>query len=237
MKIKIVIKTTNKNKKRVKNCVSTWLKNLDYVCMTDRISGLFKEEISCSKKEDYDSAEEKICNFLNKVREGLYSNFDWLFFIDDDAILNYSNLKSKLENLDKNKVYGYDMIRAWPEDLSLSFPSGGAGYLISPCLIRSSSSIEKINVGAEDVRLGIWMKENEIKLEHSLDLWPWFPLISVSYYDFKDAEKTSSFAVESLFDKFKQEDLNFIKSKTTLHYIRGEQTMKGFFNIMKQNLN
>ncbi len=128
------------------------------------------------------------------------------------------------------------MIRAWEKDLNLSYPSGGAGYLISPSLIKSCSPIEEMQTEAEDVTVGIWMRKNRIKLDESLELWPWFPLISISYYDFEKAEKKSSSSVKILFDNLKKEDLDFIKSKITLHYIRGENTMKGFWKIM-QSLN
>jgi len=88
MKYKIVLKTTHKNINRVDNCVSTWLSTLNYVCLTDKLTHLFNEW-SGSSSDAYNSNEEKTVNFINHViTTNEYDDYDWLVFIDDDAILN-----------------------------------------------------------------------------------------------------------------------------------------------------
>lgn len=231
MKLKIALKTTRKHTKRVEDCLSTWLGNLDYICVTDNISGLFNE-ISCGTKEDYESAEEKTCNFFMKMKEGFLSDYDWVLMIDDDAILNYPKLFSLLGGLDKNMVYGYDMTRAWLKDLSLCYPSGGAGYLVSPSLVSLLSPMEIKGIGIEDVRVGLWMRENGLKLNSSLPLWPYFPRISTSYWDFIKIEKESPSKIPSMINDLSDADKSFVKSKITHHYIRGINIMMGFHELM-----
>ena len=104
---KIILKTSHKHTDRVDNCVNTWLSTLDYVCLTDKLTGKYPE-ISGSKHDDYNSNEEKTINFINLVRTtNQFDNYDWLVFIDDDAILNIKLFESILPYLEKTKVYGY----------------------------------------------------------------------------------------------------------------------------------
>lgn len=231
MRLKIALKTTNKNVSRVESCISTWLGGLDHVCVTDRASGLF-DEVSCGAGEDYESAEEKTCNFFMMVRDGFLSDYDWVMLIDDDAVLNHGMISDMIPSLDQGMVHGYDMVRAWPKDLSLSYPSGGGGYLVSPELVRSLPPMEILGIGLEDVRVGVWMRENGVRLGSSLPLWPWFPKMSVKYWEFVRAEEEGKESVESLISRLTPEDMGFLKSKVTAHYVRGRSTMKGLFEVM-----
>jgi len=230
MRLKIALKTTNKNSDRVINCLDTWLGGLDYDCVTDKPTGLFRE-ISCGEGEDYESAEEKICNFFGMVRDGLFSEYDWLMLIDDDAILNSERLFLMLPSLNPEAVHGYDMKRAWLEDLSLSFPSGGGGYLIAPSLIRSMSPMHQIGIGIEDVRVGFWMRENGVRMETSLPLGPWFPL-GVRYWEFERVERESPELIEDMVNSLSEPDRQFIRSKITHHYVRGSSTMNCLYRLM-----
>lgn len=228
MKFKVILKTTNKNRSRVDSCLGSWLNGLDYVCMTDRLTGGM-DEISCGVGENYESAEEKTCNFFMKVREGLYSDYDWLVFIDDDAVLDHRRLASILPNMNKGMVHGLNMRGAWPVDLSLVYPSGGAGYFASPELIRSLAPMEIVGTGIEDVRVGIWMRENGVELDSSLPLNGWFPLMEI-YEELKLAENNGN--VDEIFEQLNDSQFAKIKSKMTHHYIRGRETMRCFYKTM-----
>jgi hypothetical protein len=233
VKLKIALKTTNKNKNRVESCLNTWLSGLDYVCITDRPTGLFNE-ISCGLGEDYASAEEKTCNFFLMVKDGLFSEYDWIILLDDDAVLDAGKLSGFLPCLEKDIVHGYDMLRAWPEDLTLSYPSGGGGYLVSPSLVRRLPHMNYMGIGLEDVRVGLWMRENGVGIGKSLPLGPWFPF-GAKYWKFIKAEEKSPKEVEMLFSSLSNSEREFVKSKITHHYVRGLFTMKGICKMMSNS--
>ena len=203
---------------------------MDYVCITDKPTGLF-EEIPCGDSEDYDSAEEKVCTFFGMVREGLFSEYDWLMILDDDAILDQLRLSAALPSLSRGMIHGHDMKRAWSEDLSLSFPSGGGGYLVPPELLRSLPPMKKMGIGLEDVRVGFWMREHRVPLGTSLALGPWFPL-GERYWDFERAERESPEDVEDMVRNLPESDKSFIRSKITHHYVRGKNTMRLMYELM-----
>ena len=223
MKLKVVLKTTNKHSERVGWCLNSWLGGLDYVCMTDRPTGMF-EELSCGVQEDYMSAEEKTCNFFMKVRDGLFSEYDWLAFVDDDAVMDHVRVKEMLASLDSHMVHGLNMQGAWPDDKSLVYPSGGAGYFVSPSLVRSMSPMKILGVGIEDVRVGMWMKENGISLGNSMPLNGWFPIME-AYESLWMAEGVGG-DVEKIFLSFSDEQRKRVQSKITHHYVRGSSTMR-----------
>jgi len=163
LKYKIILKTSHKQIHRVEYCMKTWLKNLDYVCLTDKLTGQFNE-ISGSERDDYRSAEEKTVFLINKVKNTVeFDQYDWLVFIDNDAILNVKMFEYIIEYLDKNKVYGI-RISGSPQDNKLVFPSGGGGYFISPSLIKKSNSMVNQGWGLEDVSIGKWLYDNNIDL-------------------------------------------------------------------------
>ena len=186
LKYKIILKTSHKHVTRVENCLKTWLKDLDYVCLTDNPTGLFNE-ISGSKRDDYYSNEEKTVTLINLVRtSNLFDNYDWLIFLDDDAYLNVNYFNYLLPHLDKKKVYGLAM-SGYPRFPDLVFPSGGAGYFISPSKIKKMSQIIKpewSSGGTEDVIVGNWLEQNYQKLyqevligveNHHFRLNGWWP--------------------------------------------------------------
>jgi hypothetical protein len=184
MRYKIILKTSSVNIDRVKICVDTWLKDQDYVCLTDILTGKYPE-ISGSEKTHYYSAEEKTVTLINLVKNtNEFHEYDWLVFIDDDAILNIKMFNFIIEFLDKNCVYGLKMHGVYPKEPTLVFPSGGAGYFISPQLIKQANPMINNNWGPEDVSVGQWIKENNLHFEdcfnignkkYYLKLNGWFP--------------------------------------------------------------
>lgn len=187
MKYKIILKTSYNNSKRVELCLSTWLKNLDYICLTDLLTGKFNE-ISGSERTDYYSAEEKTVNFINLVKNtNQFDDYDWLVFIDDDAILNIKMFEYILPYLDKNCLYGLKMHGGFGKAPDLIFPSGGAGYFISPSLVKKTNAMVNNDWGVEDVSVGKWINDNKLNfcnyfiidgVRYELRLNGWFPFDS-----------------------------------------------------------
>lgn len=175
MKYKVILKTTHKHQSRVQNCVDTWLKGVDYVCLTDKLTGNYPE-FSGSSRDDYLSAEEKTINLLRAVKfTNEFDKYDWLVFIDDDGILNTTMFEYILPHLDKHVVYGLIM-SGYPQKPELRFPSGGASYYISPSLIKRALPANLQNIGLEDVSVGHWIAEAAIEFRD------WFLIGNNKYY-------------------------------------------------------
>jgi len=186
LRYKIILKTSHRYEDRVEKCLATWLKDLDYVCLTDKITGKFNE-FSGSENDTYYSNEEKTITLVNRIRETDFLNdYDWLVFIDDDAILNVNYFEYLLPLLDKTRFYGLCM-NGCPGKPDLLFPSGGASYFISPAFIKNMKPIVKphwTGGGVEDVVVGNWLDENDQKIhqtvmigekEHTFKLNGWWP--------------------------------------------------------------
>ena len=217
-------------------CISTWLKNIPYVCLTDFLTGKF-EEISGSAREDYYSAEEKTCFLINRVKTSSeFDEYDWLVFIDDDAILNIKMLNHIIKYLNKDYVYGLP-IQGFPKKPTLLFPSGGSSYYISPSLIKKSTLIVDQKWGTEDVSVGQWIEDNNGVLTNSFDvngkkqqlnLNGWFPFSDESLkMPPEDVNNPTPYATRLLktVDDLGGKDL-FLKTHMVHHYIRELEIMK-----------
>lgn len=228
MRYKIILKTSSRHLDRIRLCLDTWLRDQDYICLIDNLVGGVGEEFSGSKRVDYDSAEEKTATFINYcISHKTYSDYDWLIFIDDDAILNNKATHYILPYLDSNYVYGINMRGAWPNDPDLQFPSGGGGYFISPKLIQSMEPMEIHGHGKEDVSVGQWLKKNNISIKNTFDinektymlyLNGWYPLSRLK-------QTTGLNKDEDLINKIDDEHIAMLKRHITHHYIRTKELM------------
>lgn len=244
VKYKIILKTTHKNTHRVENCLNTWLSGLDYVCLTDKITGRF-EEFSGSEKDTYDSNEEKTVNLINKVRETDFLNeYDFLIFIDDDAYLNVNYLKYLLPYFDKTSFYGLVM-SGYPNNPNLVFPSGGSGYILSPSHIKNFKPISRppyTSGGSEDVVVGNWLAENSQSISqfviiegktHHFRLNGWWPFHREKKL-LEAAEGTNLDYHRVIIDRIvDKETEKFINQHLTHHYIRYDYEMQYIHNILK----
>lgn len=237
MKYKIVVKTTNKNSHRVELCLDTWLKGKDYVCLTDRLTKKFNE-VSGSEREDYHSAEEKTVFMINQIIDGHYNDYDWIAFIDDDAILNTKMFEAILPFLNKNYLYGLDMAGgAFKQDPNLSYPSGGCGYFISPQTAFGRKRMTSKNIGIEDASMGYWLRENNIPINTAVRLNGWFPFQ-------EEYEKIYHTGIQAHHKDFgpkildQVEDHNekkqMILSCMTHHYIRTPELMNYIYDIFQE---
>jgi hypothetical protein len=239
MKWKVILKTTHKNIDRVDNCVTTWLSGVDYVCLTDHVTGLYNE-LSGSKSDLYESNEEKTVTLINLIREtDQFDDYDWLVLIDDDAILNVEMFKTVVEHMDKSFVYGLNMRGSYKKDPSLNYASGGASYYISPSVIKGKQPMKNQGIGWEDVSMGIWMRENNIPLEESitiggakykLRLNGWFPF--PKHFNNLNSEK-EEYAKEMI-KNLTAEENRFLREHLTHHYIKSRVFMEYINNEMKK---
>jgi hypothetical protein len=244
VKCKVILKTSHKNSHRVRNCLDTWLNGLDYVCLTDKITREF-EEFSGSDNDTYNSNEEKTVNLVNKIRETDYLNeYDFLFFIDDDAYLNVNYLNYLLPYFDKSKFYGLIM-GGYPNNPTLPFPSGGSGYIISPSLFKNFTPIYRpvyTSGGSEDVVVGNWLKENDQRIsqsvfigdkEHRFELNGWWPF----HREKNRLEEQEGFQQDYhkiVIERYvNDETRTFINKHLTHHYIRYDYEMQYIHSILK----
>lgn len=235
-KYKIILKTTHKHLWRVDNCASTWLKGLDFICLTDKLSNKYPEVSGCLR-EDYLSAEEKTVYMINLVRDTTqFDEYDWLVFIDDDAILNVKKWETIIQHLDKNIVYGLRMQGTYPSQLELIYPSGGSGYFISPQKIKSSESMTDKGWGIEDAAIGKWLEENKTTLldhyfingeKHDILLNGWFPFPK-EYDQLPKNELNDADYPKNLLNSIgnHQEKQLWLNQHLTHHYIRNIEFME-----------
>lgn len=244
MRFKIILKTTHKNYNRVENCLNTWLRDLDYVCITDKVTGRFNE-ISCSEDDSYNSNEEKTVSFLNIVKHtDEFNHYDWFFFIDDDAYLNVNYFNYILPYLEKEKFYGLKMA-GYSKNPDIYFPSGGSGYIVSPSMIKRFSSIYKPDYtsgGAEDFVVGNWLKENNQDIsqtvfiegkEHFFKLNGWWPFHrekNILESKMLLSEDYKKIIIEEIVDK---ETEVLLQTHVTHHYIREKFEMDYIHSILK----
>lgn len=245
MKYKIILKTSNKNKERVHFCLDTWLKGEDYICLTDTLTGEFNE-ISGSSREDYYSAEEKTLFLINHVKDSTdFDEYDWLAFIDDDAILNIKMFNYILPYMNKDYVYGLKMYGVYEKAPKTIYPSGGSGYFISPSLIKKSGYMIDNGWGIEDAAVGRWIEQNGIHLEDHLDingerkylrLNGWFPFGDERHRLSPDHESHSPLFAEKIIENIlnPENTAKIIKSCMTHHYIRWHLLMKYIHNHFQE---
>ena len=228
---KIIVKTSHKHYSRQSNCLNSWLDGLDYIFLTDRISN-GKNEFLGSTKDDYNSNEEKTVRIINTIRTSEQFDYcDWFVFIDDDAILNVPMYNELINNLDKGYVYGINIKGSYKQDVTLNYPSGGCGYIISKDVIKSSEiEMKNRQIGWEDVSLGMWMRDNNIKLsEVKLPFNGWFPFQEHWNTINNGGEEYSKQMVKNL----TKEQNQFLKNHLTHHYIRWGTLMKHIDDVMK----
>jgi hypothetical protein len=130
-----------------------------------------------------------------------YEEFDWYINVDDDTYLNYENLKSLVSGLSTDEVYitGFINEGTYPEDTSLHYCSGGAGYLFNRKTLNVLKEIsEDCNISRfADVNIGVFCRKNSINIIHN-----------------------------NLFNKDKADlnihSLDHIKKSITFHYVFGQ---------------
>lgn len=208
MKILISIISTQKYfDSRIKLIQDTWLKDVEnYVIMTDYDDESTKS-IKITHDSTYESNVEKNFKSFSYFYEN-YNDFDWFMNLDDDTFLNYNNLKLLLSTHSKEDIFMLGRINygSLPEDTSLNYCSGGAGYVFNRKTLEFLKDIDMSYNKSRfaDANVGMFCRDNNIKLI-DCDL---FNQREPEYYGYNDEQ---------------------IKNKVTFHYIFNEK----FENLYK----
>lgn len=162
-KILCLIMTSHKRIQHINNILNTWAKDIDCIFYSDHQLDII---LKVTDRDDYLSNEIKTINIINQLPEK-YLEFDWYLFCDDDTFVNTKLLKENINNFDKNEVVG-SMMNYWPNDRSIYYLSGGAGFLMHKNIyLKIRNNISIYNTGYNDVSLGIFYRNNNIKIADS----------------------------------------------------------------------
>jgi hypothetical protein len=182
---------------------NTWGNNNDLLFYGDyenKDNGIIK----VSNDFTYHSNEEKHINVLRYLNKNPDYDYEWFFFCDDDTFVNTNKLDEELLNFDSNYVHG-SVIKCWGADPTLSYCSGGAGYLINYKLLEKIIiGLRNHKTGYSDVSLGISLRDMNIKNINS-SLFNSQPPSNYNY------------------------DINDIKNYISFHYIKTKDEMNHFF--------
>lgn len=160
-----VILHTCTRPERYDGVVNTWGQNVDFLFYSD-CENEEKKIVKMSDDTSYKSNESKHINVLKYLIEKDYQ-YEWFFFCDDDTFVNTKNLENNLDSFDPTKITGNLLVGTWNKDLTLSYCSGGAGYLIHKNLLTEIFKVIRItDSNYSDVSLGICAKELNIEFSN-----------------------------------------------------------------------
>ena len=79
----------------------------------------------------YEDAPHKLFNALRRIAYD--STYQWCFFCDDDTYIKVERLMQYVssKSTDNVCIYAKNQVGNYPQDESLQYPSGGAGWLVS----------------------------------------------------------------------------------------------------------
>lgn len=210
MKILISIISTRKYlESRIELIQKTWLKDVEnYVIISDYTD----ESINTFKiTEDttYESNVEKNFKSFDFFYNN-YSDFDWYMNLDDDTFLNYKKLKECLQSYSTEEIFMLGRINygSLPDDTSLNYCSGGAGYVFNRKTLEMLKTITNDYNKSRfaDANVGMFCRDHNIKLIDN-DL---FHQREPEFYGFPD---------------------EVIKNNVTFHYVFGEKFNK-LYNLI-----
>lgn len=139
--------TCDKYEDRKTAILETWAKNYQdqVVFLGDRAETAGPDnrvlQLDCMEPRDahppltdnpYEDAPHKL---FNAFRATAHSQFEWLFFCDDDTYVKVHLLEEYAERIEKKygndhlAIWGLSMAGGYGPDRTLDYPSGGAGYL------------------------------------------------------------------------------------------------------------
>jgi hypothetical protein len=149
---------------RVESIKSTWGANTNILFYAD-YDDEPNQVIKVSNRTDYGSNEEKHVQAIKHISS--HYDFDWYMFCDDDTFVNTKKLDEIIKDLDAECIHGSVITGCWPQDISLQYCSGGAGYLIHKNVLRKlASQIEVKHTDYSDVTLGLYLRDMGIKCQN-----------------------------------------------------------------------
>lgn len=168
MKILIsIISTKRYLDSRIKLIENTWLKDVEnYVIISD-YEDKSLNTVKITEDETYESNVEKNFKSFTHFYEN-YSDFDWFMNLDDDTFLNYKNLKTALESYSLDDIFMLGRINygSLPQDMSLNYCSGGAGYLVNRKTLEILKDIDMSYNKSRfaDANVGMFCRDKGIKI-------------------------------------------------------------------------
>ena len=168
MKILISIISSQKHREtRIDFIKQTWLRDVEnYVIISDYEDKLLNT-IKITEDETYESNVEKNFKSFIYFYEN-YGDYDWFMNLDDDTFLNYDNLKLLLNSLSKEEVFMLGRINygTLPQDTSLNYCSGGAGYVFNKKTLEILKDIDMSYNKSRfaDANIGMFCRDKNIKL-------------------------------------------------------------------------
>lgn len=187
MKLLYCVVHTELHKDREKNILSTWGKDKDVIFYGDYELSNNPMLLKVSSRSDYASGEEKQINVISKLAK-THNDYDWYYFCDNDTFVNTKLLEQFYLNCNENKVYG-ELANTWPEDESLFYFMGGAGFLMSKKILTFlSDKIFHNPVPWGDVSIGINFRHFEIERSDEKELFHSQPpeFYSIPYQEVKN---------------------------------------------------
>lgn len=171
MKTLFCIIHTQHQSDRYYNINNSWGNSIDYIFYSDH-EDVSQKTYKVSKRSDYYSGQEKQIYIFRLLSER-FNNYDWYIFCDNDTFINVNLLHYHIRQnkFDTDKVHG-SIINYWPQDTTLYYPSGGAGFIMSKyivhklfnndLMIHDNLPFGDVALGLNCRRLGIQFQNNDL---------------------------------------------------------------------------
>lgn len=201
MKILISIISTKKYlESRIKLIEQTWLKDVEnYVIISDYNDDSLNT-YKITEDSTYESNVEK--NFKSfEFYHKNYGEYDWYMNLDDDTFLNYKKLKETLETYSTDEIFMLGRINygSLPQDITLNYCSGGAGYVFNKKTLQVLKNITNDYNKSRfaDANVGMFCRDHNIRLvDNKL-----FHQREPEYYGLSDDTIKNNVTFHYIFDK------------------------------------
>lgn len=210
--LSIHILTTKFNKDRQISILNTWLSNFeDYIFNTDFDTKIGNQILMTERCDHASNAIKHVLEY-NRIHENkIYENFEWFYFCDDDTVPNMVKILEYIKHADKEKIHAYTM-HSWAPDRSLLSISGGAGYLIPSNFFKLTQPKYNQFVPYADVQYALWIRENNIPLQHIEELN-------------QNVPDEFGMSLETV------EGRNSIRNQMSFHYVKTHEMREKIWNI------
>lgn len=203
-KILYLIMSCQKNEHRQRGILDSWGNGQDIFFYSEHDN----HSLNVVKVCEENNVVRKQVSVFNKIKQDFHNKYDWFFFGDDDTFVNTKIMNDKLDEFNKDYLHGVSMCGNWGD---LSYPSGGAGFLINNQIIHKFFDQEFPDVPHGDVAVGFLMRNSGVEL---------MPTKGFCY----NTPEHHKIQMENTH--------NFV----TFHYIREPQGMMELYNICQKNL-